>query len=116
MVGWFRSRRRRRLLREPFPAAWEEALQRKVPFVRTLLEPDGVRLREMVRVFVDEKPFFGAGRLMVTDEMRVVIAAAAVRLVLHLDLSLYDDLQVDECFHDVIFEDVRHCYQQFLVG
>jgi hypothetical protein len=93
MFGWWRKRRRKRILEQPFPAAWEDLLRRKVPFYR-LLEPDqAARLRELVQLFVAEKPFFGAAGLAVTDEMRVVIAAAAVRLVLHLDLSLFDDLR-----------------------
>lgn len=93
MFGWWRERRRRRILARPFPAAWEEILRRKVPFYRTLRPEQAERLRGLIQIFVAEKPFFGAAGLEITDEIRVVVAAAAVRLVLHLDLSLYDDLR-----------------------
>lgn len=93
MFDWWRRRRRRRVLERPFPAAWEAVLRDKVPFYGALRDEQAVRLRELVQLFVAEKPFFGAAGLDVTDEMKVVIAAAAVRLVLHLDLSLYDDLR-----------------------
>lgn len=39
-----------------------------------------------------EKQFFGAGGLVVTDEHRVVISASAIRLILFLDLTHYDEL------------------------
>ena len=46
----------------------------------------------MLKVFVWEKHFIGAGGLELTDEIRVVIAGVAVRLVIHLSLSYYDRL------------------------
>jgi Mlc titration factor MtfA (ptsG expression regulator) len=39
-----------------------------------------------------EKTFIGAGGMEITDEVRVVISACAVRLILYLDLSYYDRL------------------------
>ena len=51
------------------------------------------RFREYLQIFVAEKYFIAAGGLPeVTEEMQVVIAASAIRLVLHLDLSYYDRL------------------------
>lgn len=50
------------------------------------------RLRDNVKLFAWEKRFVGAGGLEVTDEMQVVIAAAAARLIQFLDLSFYDRL------------------------
>lgn len=93
MFGWWRRRRRRRILAQPFPTAWEEILRRKVRFYGMLRPDRAERLRKLIQIFVAEKPFFGAAGLEITDEIRVVVAAAAARLVLHLDLSLYDDLR-----------------------
>jgi len=45
-----------------------------------------------LKVFVWEKHFIGAGGMEITDEVKVVIAATAVRLILHLDLDYYDRL------------------------
>lgn len=41
-------------------------------------------------VFEDEKSFVGAGGFDVTEEVRVVISAAAVRLVVSLDIAYFD--------------------------
>jgi Mlc titration factor MtfA (ptsG expression regulator) len=48
--------------------------------------------RDKLKVFVREKHFFGAGGLEPTEEMKVAIGIAAVRLALHLDLACYDRL------------------------
>ncbi|MBW2736854.1 MAG: zinc-dependent peptidase, partial [Deltaproteobacteria bacterium] len=89
MFGLIRKLRRRKLAKRPFPEAWLAPLQEHVPFFAPL---EG-ELREcffrQLKFFVWEKTFIGAGGLEVTDEMRVVIAATAVRLTLHLDLDYY---------------------------
>jgi hypothetical protein len=92
VFGLLRAWRRRRLRREPFPPGWTEHLERHVVFYRSL--PAGLRQRFLddLKVFVREKHFIGAGGMEITDEVKVVIAAAAVRLILHLDLSYYDRL------------------------
>lgn len=64
-----------------------------MPFYRRLRPDDAARLRDGIRIFVAEKRFHGAGGLEVTDAIRVVIAAAAVRLVLHLDIDLLAPLR-----------------------
>ena len=92
MLGLVRWLRRRRLSQRPFPDDWRAHLDRHVPFFAALQEPLRQRFLELLKLFVWEKHFIGAGGLEVTDEHRVVIAATAVRLVLHLDLSRYDRL------------------------
>lgn len=90
MFGFLRRWRRRRLRRRPFPGEWLAHLERHVPFYRRL--PDDLRepFLDRVKVFALEKKFTGAGGMLITDEVRVVIAAVASRLVLHLDLDYYD--------------------------
>ena len=44
-------------------------------------------------VFESEKSFIGAGGFEVGEEARVVISAAAVRLVLHLDIDCFDRMR-----------------------
>jgi Mlc titration factor MtfA (ptsG expression regulator) len=93
VIGFLRKRRRRRLRAQPFPPAWAEVLAKNAPFVARLDEPDRGHLLGDIQIFVAEKTFVGAGGLEITDEIRVTIAAAAARLVLHLDVSMYDDLE-----------------------
>ena len=80
---FFRERRRRKLRAQPFPAAWREILERRVPYVRRL--PAGLRrqLEEHIQVFVAEKAFTGCAGLEISDEVRVTIAAQACLLILN---------------------------------
>jgi len=89
LMGWLRRRRRREILAEPFPAAWEEIAARNFAHRRWLTEEERRRMRELVHVFVVEKHFEGAGGLEMTDEIRVTIAADACLLVLALPHDLY---------------------------
>ncbi|MBM4371769.1 MAG: zinc-dependent peptidase, partial [Deltaproteobacteria bacterium] len=84
--------RRRRLLRQPFPREWEEILRSEVPWYRRLPEGPQERLRKLLTLFLHEKYFIPAHGMDITDPVRVVIAAGAVRLLLGLDESAYDHL------------------------
>jgi MtfA peptidase len=90
MLGAFR---RWRAARRPFPDAWREILEKDVPFYARLSETDRVRLEEKVNVFARTKHFAGAGGMTVDDRVKVVIAAAAARLVLGLPDEHYPKLK-----------------------
>jgi Mlc titration factor MtfA (ptsG expression regulator) len=76
----------------PVPSTWREILARNAPFVERLADADRAHLLGDIQVFLAEKHFIAAGGMEVTDEVKVTIAAAAARLVLHLDVDRYDDL------------------------
>mgnify|MGYP001287487847 CR=1 FL=1 len=82
MLGWLRRRRRARLRALPAPPAWREVIARNVPYFSRLAPPDQERLLGHVQVFLHEKRFEGCGGLVVSDEMRVTIAAQACVLLL----------------------------------
>jgi Mlc titration factor MtfA (ptsG expression regulator) len=92
MLDLLRRIRRRHLANRPFPEDWLDILKKRVPFFRRLSGPLLDRFLEFVTVFAQEKYFTPAGGMAITDEVRVVISACAVRLILHLDLSYYDRL------------------------
>jgi MtfA peptidase len=92
MFGLWRRWRRRRLGRRELPATWIPILEDRVPFYAGLEGELRERFLDYLKIFVWEKHFIPAGGLEMTEEIQVVIAAAAVRLVLHLDLSYYDRL------------------------
>jgi hypothetical protein len=77
------ERRRRRLRERPFPSAWRRILARRVPYFRTLPADLQLQLKQHIQVFLAEKPFVGCRGLVVTDEMRVTIAAQACLLILN---------------------------------
>ncbi len=89
IFSWFK---RRRLSRRPFPQEWVGILERDVPFFAVASEQERRRIMDLVKVFVWDKTFVPAGGMEITDRVKVVVAASAVRLVIHLDLSYYDRL------------------------
>jgi Mlc titration factor MtfA (ptsG expression regulator) len=90
MFGWFRRRRRKRLLASPFPLAWGEILER-YPFYRGLDGDERSRLQAILRVLVAEKSWEGIG-LEMTDEIRVTVAGAAALLILEIEHEYYEDV------------------------
>lgn len=89
MLRWFRNRRRRLLLQEPFPADWQATLN-QLEFYRLLTPDEQQHLQSDVRVFIAEKNWEGVHGLELTDEMRVRIAAHACYMILGLNLNCYD--------------------------
>ncbi len=79
-------------MKRPLPAEWTGWLEQHVPFFPELEGEYRERFLDFLKAFVWSKHFFGAGGLEISDEHRVVVGAAAVRLVLELDLSYYDHL------------------------
>jgi MtfA peptidase len=79
---WRLEGRRARLRAAPFPAAWRRILRRQVPLVARLPADLQQQLKRHIQVFVAEKPFIGCQGLVVTEAMRVVVAAQACLLLL----------------------------------
>ena len=74
--------RRQRIARRPFPAAWRDIVRRRVPLARELPAAQQLRLKKHIQVLLAEVPFIGCAGLVVSDEMRVTIAAQAAFLLL----------------------------------
>jgi Mlc titration factor MtfA (ptsG expression regulator) len=64
------------IMRQPFPALWEQILQSHVAFFRALPDAEKVRFRQIVQVFLDEVRITGI-RTDVDDTVRVLVAASA---------------------------------------
>lgn len=84
--------KRRVLLAEPFPAAWLPIVAR-LPFYGGLDERGQERIRDDLRVLIAEKNWEGCGGLVLTDEIRVTIAAQASLLLLNIEHEFYPDVQ-----------------------
>ncbi len=91
-VVW-RRRRRRRLLRSPLPEAWEEIVRTHLPPYRYLPAPLREQLNGTINLFLDEKHFEGCGGLVITDEIRVTIAAQACLLLVGRVAPCYPSLR-----------------------
>jgi Mlc titration factor MtfA (ptsG expression regulator) len=85
VFSWLKRRRRNKLLAEPFPAAWEEILQRNFLDYSLLSSDEQAKLRGDVRIFVAEKNWEGCDGLAMTDEVKLSVAAQACYLLLGLE-------------------------------
>lgn len=83
----------RRLLSSPFPSDWEQILQRRFPLYRQLSSSEQEQLRGLIRLFLSDKDFHGCAGLVLTDEIRVSIAAQACLLMLYRGMPLYPGLR-----------------------
>lgn len=79
--------RRRRIRTRPFPASWRRVLQQKMPVWRALPPDLQDRLRRLIQIFIAEKRFTGCDGMVVTDEVRLLIAAQACLLILRRPLD-----------------------------
>jgi Mlc titration factor MtfA (ptsG expression regulator) len=89
MFGFFRDRRRRKLLAEPFPPHWEVLLRRNVGHYPRLSDAERAKVRDIARVLVAEKSWEGVGGLVATEEIRLTVAAQAALLLLGREHDYY---------------------------
>ena len=87
----WRAWRRQAWASRPFPPAWRAILRRRVPLYRRLPADLQQQLRRRILVFLAEKPFLGCAGLVVTDEMRVTIAAQACLLRIGSSASMFPE-------------------------
>jgi hypothetical protein len=92
MSGFIKRWRRARLRATPFPAEWRAFVERNVPIFRRLSPDDQNELLGHAQVILAEKNFEACGGLVLTDEMRVTIAAQASILLLHRTTDYYPRL------------------------
>jgi Mlc titration factor MtfA (ptsG expression regulator)/Flp pilus assembly protein TadD len=82
MFGFFKSRRRRKLLAQPLPEPWRRHLTRNVAVYSLLTPAEQRKLVDGLRIIAAERRFVGCQGLVVTEEMKVTIAAQAALLLL----------------------------------
>ncbi len=75
--------RRAQVRRQPFPPAWREVLRQRMPAFRALPADLQLQLKKHAQVLLAEVPFIGCNGLVVTAEMRVLVAAQAALLLLN---------------------------------
>ena len=85
--------RRARVGAQAFPPGWRSILRRRVPLVRRLPADLQLQLKKHMQVFIAEKAFIGCAGLVVTEEMRVVIAAQACLLLLNRETDYFGNVR-----------------------
>ncbi len=89
IFDFFKNRRRDNVRHEPLTEAQRALLAVNVPYLAKLNDDERQELEGLVQVFLDEKSFEGCGGLVVTDEMRLTIAAQACLLLLNRDTDIF---------------------------
>jgi MtfA peptidase len=79
--NWFSTRRRKKILAEPLGKKWSYWIANNVWHWHVLSNLQRQRLGGLVQIFVREKNFEGCDGLVISDEMKVTIAAAACLLL-----------------------------------
>ncbi len=82
MLGWWRRRRRARILAGPFPDGWLQVIERDVALWRAVPEDERHRLLDDARVFIAERYWEPCGGIELTPSMCAVIAVQACILTL----------------------------------
>ncbi len=88
-----REHRRKGIRARPFPLAWRDILERRVPYYRLLPRDLQRQLEQHMQVFLAEKSFIGCDGLEITDEVRVTIAAQACLLILNRKTHYFPNLR-----------------------
>ena len=92
-MNWFKKPRRQTVNAVALPAPWEEIPHGRFPIYEQLSESDRGELRSLIQWFVSAKRFEGCGGLIVTDEIRLTVAAQACLLLLHRSTDCYERLR-----------------------
>ncbi|HEY9601877.1 MAG TPA: M90 family metallopeptidase [Allocoleopsis sp.] len=90
----FTKLKRRWIARKPFPSEWTVILERSLPLYQYLPVSLRKRLHGHMHVFLAEKMFKGCGGLLLTDEIKVTIAAIAALLLLNERGSYFSKLRL----------------------
>jgi len=88
----FRDHRRKALELMPFPMKWSDIIEKNVSCYQGLQATERDHLEDLIKVFINEKNFEGCGGLIITDEIKVTVAAQACLLLLNLKHNYYDQL------------------------
>jgi Mlc titration factor MtfA (ptsG expression regulator) len=85
--------RLKQALAAPFPEEWVRILETNIGVYRNLPTPLRLQLRQLIKQFLHQKHFSGAGGLDIDDEIRITIAAQACMLQLNRGSALYPRLK-----------------------
>lgn len=93
MFHWLRDNKRKEIRQRLFPPEWEQFLRTNLTHYSLLDNAERAELCAMIQVFVEEKQWEGCGGLMLSDEIRITIAAQACLLQLGLPHDYYRNVE-----------------------
>lgn len=84
-----RDARRKRLSKKPLKAEWAKLVNHHVPYWQLLAPDEKLKLDGMLQIFLAEKRFEGCRGMIITDRIRLTVAACACLLLLNLRHDFY---------------------------
>ncbi len=95
VIGYFsyQKYRYKQAVNKPFPSGFKEILEQRLPVYSKLSLALQQNLHRHILHFLYHKQFVGCNGLVITDEIRVVIAAEACLLILNRPSSCYQNLK-----------------------
>ncbi|PHQ24452.1 hypothetical protein CLH62_16240 [Marinobacter guineae] len=90
---YYRTWRRERELRGPFPKSWRRHMETQVPLYRILPKHLKQALEQRVQLFLAEKEFYGCDGFEVNERVKLTIAGHACMLILARPYSDFDDVR-----------------------
>lgn len=93
MKFWLRKGSRKKIIKKEFPLAWLKIIETNASFFNLLDSKLKKQLLKLVQIFINEKIFEGCAGLIITDEIKVTIAAQACILLLGQDHNFYPNLR-----------------------
>ena len=91
-LAWPRYRLKK-AIEAKFPDEWVAIVENNIAVYKNLPMPLRLQLRKLIKQFLHQKHFSGAGGLEITDEIRVTIAAEACMLLVNRKTSVYSRLK-----------------------
>jgi Mlc titration factor MtfA (ptsG expression regulator) len=85
--------RLKKAIAAPFPDEWVDIVERNIAVYKNLPMPLRLQLRNLIKQFLHQKHFTGAGGLEITDEIRVTIAAEACMLLVNRKTGVFPSLR-----------------------
>ena len=120
MFGWFRNRRRKKILASPWPDSWSLHLQRNVRLTWEMSESEMEALQKRVKIFVAEKHWEGCEGLGLTEEVKVTIAGQACLMLLGVTDYYFDNVKsilvYPKAFHRQTSDGVNEGQSQHRAG
>lgn len=90
---YWREYQRHKIRSRPFNKAWRRIIQRRMPYFRKMPADLQLQLKRHIQVFLSEKQFIGCNGVVITDEIRVTVAAQACLLLLNRPTDYYPQLR-----------------------
>jgi len=89
---YWREHQRNKARAQPFKKEWRKIIQKRMPYFRQMPSHLQLQLKQHIQVFLAEKQFVGCNGVVITDEIRVTIAAQACLLLLNRKTDYYPKL------------------------